>query len=579
MVRLLGNYNNLMDNNILNLITSGDFVISSDKKQRQFDAAVEEYLERNVLDGTTIELIIEVLDHRVFPHIDRINKMTHIINRYSANNDILLDGSTLYALFYRIPSVMINLIDKLHNIPTKLFVKLCVHSLSCDDCKNKGHQLDEPTLILLYSRLEKTDCVIHRIIKIVDEYNDYDYGNGYVHTDECDKYTALSCLPKIFNIVSLANKLNCVSNVTDIFSRSLNDTIRRINVTDSHDDVNNLLDYLLANKYIITQNDIIEVYKATNIPLIELFVTKINFTINSDIISAMLNTFKAVNDESNALNMAKIFDISTLFGYKPKLVDIKLACNKRCYFNNVASLGIPVDDILGLQVEVEYFPYTLDNNILVPYLLLYKMCSVDTITTLKKELRNHNPPNIYCLRYACTKYQNVNIITYLIEKHNLKFDSVCLANLYLCEKTNPKMIYYTKGHYVSHQIYSNNLPVKMVDPVIGLPQTVAVSGTNDNNSNTNCLVLPIVEVVKNTRHKHSLKPIVGTTLKINGNIATVMELKKKFMAHLKSNKLLVGNTIMVDTFIAQIIGDNTDGNNKYINFDDLGNLLHMCIKN
>ena len=353
------------------MLAEGKFEIFSTEDKNKFVNFLERYFKSNEIEDNIIQSCIMVA-YRTYSRDFSKHVLTNIINEYCKKKDIInFEKEVLLALFTTIPNIMIDtmIINKIVEIPLNIFLTNVVIDNMNIQQKN-----------VIVKKIK--NFTIENIIKELNSHYDTQITQIIKNIDIAIKL-GYTILPE--NVFTL-----CDTIMDRLMSRKRDENI---------DTIKNLLDYLDKLKYVISYSDLASIYKYGDIEIIKLFLSKSGYKVNGDCINNLLDGIKEriVCDYNIAKNMANILDLSITFGYNPTLDDIKKACNKNCYFTNVNKYGIPIEEILNLQKEVEYFPYILKDNDLVPNILLYKIFDAKTVAKFKKEISLTNIiPNIYC---------------------------------------------------------------------------------------------------------------------------------------------------------------------------------------
>lgn len=517
---------------IRDAIQNGTYEVDTYAKRRQLEKFTEYYVKQPNIDEKIIQSILLLSSKRNFYASNTF--YTAILNLYRNHTHIDFPDDVLISLIRVVPETLKNYLDKIKEISLNVLLNpLTMQHIDMNTLKTQIDRTNNFT----------EENVVH-LLSTYYEKNIMYTGKNYVKMCELVMYKLNKLPDSLLSFYKQDSKYNILKHIT------------------------NIIEYLDKHKYVITINDVCVVYQHGDLEAIQYVVLKSGLKITDKCIDKLLDIGNThLFTKSDRKEIADILDFSIGFGYQPNIGHIKKACNRLHYFNNINNYGIPLEELLNLQKEVTYFPYIMRNNELVVNTLLYEVIDTRKLVSFKKLIKSYNiVPNIYCLRVACSVYNNIDIIKYIVDNFNLKLDTVCALNTLLYSGNGGnKTVGYVMSNYKMPNISVDDPPVKVV----------VQEQNNINVAVVNNIVLPDASTDINIRKKTAIKKEVVKELGLKTNMMTAIELQKHLLKYLKSNGLIIDKSIKINKFIAQVIGDN-EKESSFINFDDITKLLHYC---
>lgn len=162
---------------------------------------------------------------------------------------------------------------------------------------------------------------------------------------------------------------------------------------------------------------------------------------NKEIIELLLSTnldvknvnFKNLFEDADRYyieNINSIIELLIKYGYVPTYDDVAIAIDNRCKIDGIETFNIVLDDnIYKKCILLNYYPYKKENFKPTMEHLYMECQKVSNVANVKKLVKIGLVPDIECLRRACNNKNNIQMIKYLTDTHNLVPDKICFENM------------------------------------------------------------------------------------------------------------------------------------------------------
>lgn len=404
------------------------------------------------------------------------------------------------------------------------------------------------------------------------------------HTDNYDDFIGKKNLFE-YTILSLLLK-NKMTLETNLFEDLLR--ISKCNTVEREYPVCDIMDILLSKGYNPCSNDLliacrhklpiyIDKFASHDIKLTrehfnELFDDKKLYCYNKKYTIGYTTRFNQYDYAINVLQ--QILDIFIKHKYIFSQDDIIKANDALCPIPNIHTINLSIAEILKTQQYSTYFPYIIKNGSLVGnllYALIYSDSSIPKITKYIKFTKIL--PDQDCLSIAIKKLlMNFDLVKLLIGEYKLRL---------------PKEII---RKYIENNVYGSNGNIllyffdRMIDEKINKEFILEehINSNKDDNVNDNIGNYDIVDIVakegviinNKNKQKQKVNDIVVEMLNLKHNMISIIELKKCIIKYIKSSKLLIGNIIIANDKLSQVLGIKK-GN--AILFEKIDVILSYCL--
>lgn len=355
------------------------------------------------------------------------------------------------------------------------------------------------------------------------------------------------------------------------------------------DSSNPVINMMLSSGTKINNNCLNEALVYKNSFYVEKFMNELNYNIYPKFWDFLLKG--SLYEKHNCSeHIANIIDIFIKRGYKITLQDVILCIKNKCYINNIESHNIKTnDEFWNTCLSISYYPYECFNKKMPYYILVEECKNVSNLDVIKKIISYGLIPKIDCLMAACQDSRaNYEKIVFLVEQMGLIPDIQCIK--VIAENIKLKSLTYILDNInkkptdkpINISPISQNIITNTTTITHNILTTIQTQQNNnkipDNIIKNMIKIKNPREILKNNTNTYEIKCNIKTTLNITNKKITFLEMRKRLLNYIINNNLCdvkLGNIIKINDKINDILNI---GENKYISFDDIDNLVASCFK-